>query len=263
MTTPASNPPTTGTDSSHKPVSASRRGIGVLGEILARAKDTFRREGLATLLKRGLGVYIFHRDDYYLYVEDLHLAGQMNEADYLPRIEGFTFSVVRSNEEADDLAEFMGQDFRARFFNARKRLDNGAVAFCAFANGEIANVGWAALTERAKRTLFDMPLRVDFSDGECYLGGSETAPEYRGKGLMTYNSYRMYRFRSENGINTARYAMAAGNSAARWQAAKFEPEMYARARFRKLLWWKSWKEAPLVQPGDTSEGNHAPASATE
>jgi len=237
-------------------------GIGIVGETLARAKDTLRREGLATLLRRGLGVF-FYQDVYYLHRRDLHLAGQMNEADYLPRIEGFTFSVVSTNEEADELAESMGQDFRTGFFNARKSLDNGAVAFCAFVNREIAHVSWAALTERARRTLFDVPLRADFSDGECCVGRSETVAEYQGKGLMTYVTYRMYRFRIENGIRTERLATASGNSAARWMAAKFESETYGRARFRKLLWWKSWREMPIVQPGHPSEGNHASASATE
>ncbi len=217
-----------------------------MGELLARAKDILRGEGLSTLLRRGLEFYIFHQDDYYLYCEDLHLAPKMNEADYLPRIEGFTFGVVRSNDEADELAGTQGCDFRRRFVKSRERLGKGAVAFCAFVSGEIANVGWLAPSEQAKRALFDMPLRVDFSDSECYLGGSETVPEYRGKGLMTYNSYRMYRYRSENGIKTARYAMSASNTAARWQASKFEPVTYGRARFMRFLWWKSWKETPIA-----------------
>ena len=71
---------------------------------------------------------------------------------------------------------------------------------------------------------------------------------------MTYTTYRMYRFRIENGIRTERFATASGNSAARWIAAKFESEMYGRARFRKFLWWKSWKETWLDQPSHPSEG---------
>jgi hypothetical protein len=249
--------------SSHKPTSSSRRWWSRLGELLARAKDILRGEGPVTLLRRVLDFYIFHRDNYYLYMEDLHLYRQMNEADYLPRIEGFTFKVVRSNEEADQLAKAMGHDFRKLFVNAGKRLDRGATAFCTFVEGETANVGWLAPTERAKRTLFDMPLRVDFSNSECYLGGSEALPEYKGKGLMTYNSFRMYRFRGENGIRTARYAMSMSNHAARWQAAKFEPVIYAKARFIRFLWWKYWKETSLAPPGGSTGSGRVPESYAE
>jgi hypothetical protein len=202
----------------------------------------------AKALARGLLFRIFHQDSFYLHSEDLHLAARMKEADYLPRIEEFTFKVVRSSGEADELAKATGHDFRSRFFRAASRLDEGATAFCTVVNGEVINVGWLAVTERARRALFDVPIKVDFRDSECYLGGSETVPEYRGKGLMTYNSYQMYRFRSENEIKTARYAMSVSNSAARWQAAKFEPEIYAEGRFVRFLWWKYWKETPLAKP---------------
>jgi len=213
--------------------------------VLARAKFILQGEGPAALLRRAFEFYIFSYGHYYLYRVGLAPL-ELNEADFLPNIEGLNFEIVRSSEEADKLAEAMGHDFRKRLVSARRRLDCGAIAFCAFVDGVIANVGWMAFTERARKTLFDLPLRVDFSGGECYISGSETSPGYRGKGLMNYNSYRMNRFRRENGIRTARYAMSVDNAAARRSGAWFAPDVYARARFIRVLWWKFWKETPLA-----------------
>jgi hypothetical protein len=63
---------------------------------------------------------------------------------------------------------------------------------------------------------------------------------------MYYNSFRMRRFRSENGIKTARYAITVGNAVAQRAADWFAPGAYARARFMRVLWWKFWKETPLA-----------------
>lgn len=214
--------------------------------MLARAKFILQGEGPAALLRRAFEFYIFSYGHYYLYRVGLDPSLELNEADFLPRIEGFSFEIVRSNEEADKLAEAMGHDFRKRFISARRRLDRGAIAFCGFSDGEIAHVGWMALTELARKSLFDLPLRVDFTRGECYFGGSETIPEYRGRGLMGYNAYRIYRFRRENGLETERYAISAGNRAAESAVARFARDPYARARFIRVLWWKFWKETPLA-----------------
>jgi hypothetical protein len=218
---------------------------GKLRRVLTRAKFILQGEGPAALLRRAFEFYIFSYGHYYLYRDGLAPL-ELNEADFLPKIEGFRFEIVRSNEEADKLVEAWGHDFRKRFVNTHERLDKGAIAFCGFSNGEIAHVGWMALTERAKETLFDLPLRVDFSGGECYIGSSETSPRYRGKGLMNYNSFRMLRFRRENGIRAARYAITVGNAVAQRAVDWFAPDAYARARFIRVLWWEFWKETPLA-----------------
>ncbi len=225
------------------------RTMSRLSALLTRAKDIIQTEGLCALLLRGFESYVFHSGYYYLQKVELNPLREMNEADFLPRFEDFTFRIIRTNEEADELAIALGHDLRERFVDARKRLDKGAIAFCAFVNGEIANVGWMAVTEQAKNTLYDVPLRVDFSNSECYIGSMATVPKYRGMGLMSYTSYRMYQFRKENGIRTARYTISVNNIASREAAGKLAPDIYARGRHIRFLWWKYWKETPLTETG--------------
>ena len=213
--------------------------------LLAKAKHIIRTEGLFVLLRRGFESYVFHYDYCYFQKVDLNALGEMNEANFLPRFEDFTFTIIRTNEEADELAIALNHDFRECFVDARSKLDQGAIAFCAFVNGEIANIGWMALTEQAKNAIDDVTLKVDFSNSESYVGKMETVPKYRGMGLMSYTSYRMYQFRKENGIRTARYTIAENNIASRKAAGKLIPEVYARARYIRLLWWKFWKEMPV------------------
>ena len=219
--------------------------ISTVSLLLAKAKFIIRTEGLFVLLRRGFESYVFHRDFCYIQKVELNPLREMNEAILLPRFEDFTFRIIRTNEEAEELAITLDHDFRERFVDARRRLDKGAIAFCAFVNGEIANIGWMAVTEQAKKTVDDVPLKADYSNSECYVGSMETIPKYRGLGLMSYTSYRMYQFRKEKGIKTAWYAIAENNFASRKAAGKLNPEVYARARYMRFLWWKFWKETPI------------------
>jgi hypothetical protein len=219
--------------------------ISRLGVLLRRAKDIFQTEGLTPLLKRGFDFAtapLYQYGDYYLYQ---HTLEERNEADFMPRIQDFTFRMVRTNEEADELAASPGYDFRRRFVNARKSLDKGAIAFCVFVSGEIAHIGWVALSEEAKKTFDPLPYKVDFSNGEASTGGTITVPKYRGKGLMAYGYFKRLQFLREQGVTASRNAVTVNNIASQKAHAKLGPKIYARARYLKLLWWDLWKERPV------------------
>ena len=148
---------------------------------MRRAKDVFQTEGISALVRRGFDFAtsrFFQCGTYYLYE---HTLKERNEADFLPRIQDFTLKIVCSNEEADELATTAGFDFRRRLINARENLDKGAIAFCVLVEGELAHVGWVALSEEAKNNIDYLPYQVNFSNGEACTGGTETIPEYRGK----------------------------------------------------------------------------------
>jgi len=56
----------------------------------------------------------------------------------------------------------MGSDFRRRFVMARRMLDKGAIAFCIFLKGEIAHIGWIALSEEAHKAVDNLPTKWIF-----------------------------------------------------------------------------------------------------
>lgn len=116
--------------------------IGRLRALLRRAQYLFQTEGLIPLLRQAfvfLAGYIFRYEHYYLYE---HTLKERNEADYIPKIQNFTFKIVFTNEEADKLV-VAGIDFRPYIVNARRGLEKGAVAFC-FSSMTIlpTSVGW-------------------------------------------------------------------------------------------------------------------------
>lgn len=220
-----------------------------ISAILRRARDIQQTEGIKPLLKRGFAfakVFFFDYGEYFLYEHPLLV--ERNENDYLPKIKDFTLKIISSNKEADELAAATGYDFRRRFVSARRSLDKGAIAFCIFVNGEIAHIGFVAMSEEAKNTFDPMPYKVEFSNNEACTGGTETVPEYRSKGLMGYVYFKRFQYLREKGKVVSRNAVEKSNIASQKAHAIFSPRLCAEARYLKLLGWRFWKEKPLVRP---------------
>ena len=215
--------------------------------LLRRAKQIFQTEGLIFLLRRVLEFFrVFQYGTYYL--SENHssevLKGE-TEADCMPKIQNFTSRIVSTNQQADEL-EAEGLEFRSQVTNARKKLDNGAVALCIFVEQELAHIGWIAMTEEAKKMVDPLPYRVDFANNEACVAGLWTHPKYRRTGLRTYCAFKRHQFMLERGIVTDRGSIAASNIASQGGAAKMGAKIYAEARYLRILWWKSWKEKPLA-----------------
>lgn len=222
-------------------------------ELFTVAKRILQTEGLTPLLMRGFAFltgYFFQYGTYYLYEIDISkVLKQNNKPDFLPDIQNLTLKIVSTNEQADEL-DREGFEFRPQVINARKRLGKRAIAFCIFVGRELANIGWIALTKQAKDSLIELPFKVDFSNKEACTGGAMTAPKYRNTGLMRYNYFKRLEFLNENGRLKDRAAVAKSNIAAQMGVAKISDNIniYAEARFLKLLWWKLWWEKPLTPP---------------
>ena len=220
--------------------------ISMFVAVLKRAKDILQKEGLKTLLMRGFDFarrLLLGYGECYLYEYTLI---ERNEVDFLPRIKDLTLKIVSSNEEADKLAEDIGSDFRRRYVTARQKLDKGAIAFCFFVKGEIVHIGWVALSEKAHKAIDNLPYRVNFPNHEACTGSTETIPEYRGKGLMTYGYFKRFQFLREKKIVVSRNAVAKDNIASQKAHAKFSPKVYAEGKYLRLLRWYYWKEKPLT-----------------
>lgn len=205
-----------------------------------------RKHGLLPFIKQGFLFLIrrpFSYQTFYLY--RIIVDNKLDEVQFTPRIHNFVLKIVSTNQQLDKLAA----DYPALgspFIKARQRLDKGAIAFCFFVGGELAHIGWVAMSEEAKNTFDPLPYQVDFANKEA-CRGSWTNPKYRGTGLMTYGYFKSLQFLRERGIVAARSAVATSNIASQRVHAKFSPKIYAKARYLKILWWKFWKETPLTQ----------------
>ena len=230
--------------------------------LFTRVKDILRTEGLISLVNRVAAFLIrsfFRYRTFYLYE---HTMGNHNEADFMPRMQDFTFKLVSTNQQASELAANGFEDFRSRFLNARRSLDNGAIAFCIFHGLELAHIGWVAMTEKAKSAMDYLPYQVHFSDNQACTGGTVTVPKYRGKGFMTYGIFKRFEYLRKHGVTASRNAVNTSNITSQKVHAKFGPTIYARARYIKILWWQFWKEVPILHTGVTNLSNLPPA-ATE
>jgi len=216
-----------------------------LTALLGRAKEILQQEGLTPLLRRGFGFvagWFFQYGTYYLYE---HTLKQRNGADFIPRLQNFTFKMVSTNQEADELAA-SGLEFRSRDGTDRDRLDKGAIAFCVFVGRELVHIGWVAMTQQAKDAMKELPYAVDFSKNEACSGATVTSPDYRGMGLMAYGYFKRLEFLREMGRARCRAAVAKSNIASQRGHAKLNPKLYAEARYLRILWWRFWEEKPLT-----------------
>ena len=219
--------------------------------IFKTSKEIYQRDGLKSLLKRGfvfvLGQFIRYKT-YYVYLNDGEGFRSVKQDDFIPKVDNMTIKTVCTNDEADEL-EAQGFEFRRYADNARKKLDAGAMAFCIFVSCQLATIGWFCTTQRAKDSLNEPPVKVDFLNGEGWVGNSWTNPKYRQMGLNTYNSIKMIEYLMETGIVLRdRYVIAKNNAPALRADDKFGNIRYAEGRWIKVLWWRSWREKPLTTP---------------
>lgn len=217
-----------------------------LADLSKRALDILRTEGAMSLFRRGFEFvkpYFWARGTYYLYEHSLQ---EMNEADFLPKVQNATVRIVSSNSEADMLAA-EGFEFRSRFVNSRQMLDKGAIAVCIFVGREIAHITWLAISKIAKNTFDSLPYKVNFSNKEACTGGTVTVPKYRGLGLMGYGIFKKFQYLRELGIQKVRHAIRVDNMASRKPYEKFDSKIYAKAYYAKIFYCRWWREIPLTQ----------------
>ncbi|MGB2800332.1 MAG: hypothetical protein WBC55_05405 [Dehalococcoidia bacterium] len=221
--------------------------MGRIADQFERAKQIYQTGGFGPLMRQAAvfaAGLLFLYQTYYVCANITENVARLSEAAFTPRIDDFTLEIVSSNQQAEEL-EARGFEFRSFVSNAIERLDKGAIAFCVFAGGELANLAWLATTQQAQDSLNQPPIGVDYSSNEAYTGGAWTHPKYRQAGLHSYNTFIRMEFSLRNGIVRNRYVVAKRNLAPQAADAKFGNVRYREARLLKVLWWKSWKERPL------------------
>jgi len=212
--------------------------------LIARARKILKNEGLAALFGRILLLLkqnLYLSKKFYLYE---HILKERNEADYMPKMQGFTYKVISSNSQAYGITREGFEDIRKCpvLVNVRTCLNKGAIAFCFFIGKELAHIGWIAMDEGAKNTFDNYPYHVDFSNGQACTGGTVTLPKYRGNGFMVYGYFKRLEYLWIKGYKTSRNAVNRDNKVSQKVHAKFNPRILARARYLKIAGLTFWKE---------------------
>jgi len=220
-----------------------------LRSLWIKIRDIYKRDGFGGLWERAITFpgrrhFLGLRWEARYYIE--HALVERNEQDFLSKILDITFYLVRSNQEADEL-ETQGYEFRSYQEKARRCLESGSIAFCFFVGHELAHIGWVSLTTQSKPCIDDW-IEVDFANRESCTGATITIPEFRGKGLMTYGYYKRLEYLKQMGSVRTRASVGTKNIASLRTHAKFDPRIYARARYMKVLWWESWEVKPILPP---------------
>jgi RimJ/RimL family protein N-acetyltransferase len=210
-----------------------RHGRGFANSRYPEKRQMFRIDGILTIM------------DFDLFNYDLGSVDALDEADFMPGIDGFIFRIVPSNEEADRL-EAEGLEFRSWHPKYRERLEKGAVAACVFVGRDLAYVGWAGLSNEAMRSMGEPPyrFRVDFAGGEACTGSIWTNPAYRGMGLAAYGYFKRLQFLRRAGKETAKSATASDNVATHRMLARFGARLCGKGCLTRFLCLEWWREKP-------------------
>lgn len=213
------------------------------------SRQILETEGFASLVKRGFSFiagHLFKYETYYLYERDSSTYRMRSDTDFVPKVDGLCLRVIYTNEEADEL-EAEGFQFRKYAGDARSKLNKGAIAFCVFVGHELGNIGWLCTTQQARDSLNEPPAKVDFSQSEAWAGSAWTNPRYRRMGLHRYCGLKRDECWLQKGIVKSKWAIAKTNVASLTAESKSGAVRYGEGRLIKMLWWKSWKEKPLMQ----------------
>ena len=217
-----------------------------LETLYKRGKYILRNQGMAAFFKQGFS-FVTNRflgyGTYYLYEKDL-TPGSI-EIEVSPKVD-CTARVISSPDEFDELLR-EGYDVKA--MNFRPALQKGALAFCLFVGRALASVTWVALSEEAKEHIDYLPFKVNFQAGEVCSGASYTDPTYRGKGLLAYTYSYIFPHLAGKGIRKDKFSIDVSNIASQKAHARLSPVVTGRARYLKILWWRSWKERPIEDRG--------------
>ncbi|MBE9505798.1 MAG: hypothetical protein IMY84_03205 [Chloroflexi bacterium] len=215
--------------------------------LMARARRLLKTEGVRGLM---LGIARFgsapvHRafwwESFRVYEFVLTELGEVSLA---PPVAGLEVHVIECEDDADRLVQEGYEDFRLTIGSSGRRLESGAVAFCAHVDGVLAHVAWVALSEDAKRSFDVLPYAVDFANGEGCSGGSWTFPRYRGWGIYRYVMGWRLAYLQSHGCTLCRNATLADNVAALRGQEVFPHRVIGRAHVRRLFGRTRWTEYP-------------------
>ena len=102
-----------------------------------KAKDILQTEGIAVLIKQSF--FFLIRIEYETLLLYENTLEERIETDFMPKIRNFTFKIISSNKQAEELTN-SGIELPENFTLATARLKQGAIAFCIFVDGKTPTI---------------------------------------------------------------------------------------------------------------------------
>lgn len=169
---------------------------------------------------------------------------ELGDVSLAPPVAGLEVHVIEDEDDADRLAREGYEDFRLAIGCSGRRLESGAVAFCAHVDRVLAHIAWVALDADAKRSFDVLPYAVDFANGEGCSGGSRTFPRYRGRGIYRYVMGCRLAYLQSHGCTVCRNATLADNVPSLRGQEVFPHRVVSRGHVRRLFGRTRWTEYP-------------------
>jgi hypothetical protein len=170
------------------------------GKILGRVKNYFGKATLPRTVAKSLATMrILNKNEFY--IRDTNLV----QEDMLikePQIKGFTFKVVTTANELDELVDG-GYNLVMNFGKIKRGLKKGMIVFFAFVDWELAAMGWACITEECKLTLREYPYDDDLDNQACIVG-DWTNPKFRESVIFSYVKHKRQQLLKEKGFTFER-----------------------------------------------------------
>ena len=208
-------------------------------------KHILHREGFISFLRRALGFLrgrLFEHVRFDVYLVPLNAP---TPAEFNPHMPGLHCETILTGEQLDELLS-QGLDLGVHMIGARERLAKGAMMWCASVGSDFAGINWAAATSEAMGSINEIPYSVDFSNNEVFLAWSEIDPRYRRLGISAYMYAEKRRALLGMGKTMGKCFVEKHNFASRMATIKVGGIQHGEGRYLRILWWKSWKEWPIV-----------------
>lgn len=165
----------------------------------------------------------------------------------LPSVDNIKFMIVSTEQE---LRELTTQGYDMSFINihqVKHRLKNKAKISLIFVGSELAHFGWIAMNAEAQKVLSKYPFKINFVNGEAYIGDFWTNPKYRRMGFNAFGDYRREEYLLKNGVTKNKSIVLTDNVASLGAAAKHGTKIYAKASYLRIFGLKFWRETPISQ----------------
>jgi len=170
------------------------------GKLLSQDKNLYKKTVLPGAVTMALAALRIHNNAEF-YIRDTNLT-QMDILMQEPQIKGFTFKVLTTVTELDELIDD-GYDLVVNFSKIKHGLKKGMVAFVALVDRELASMGWACMTEESKVTLRGYPYDADL-DREACIVGDWTNPKFRDSDVSSYVKYKRQQLLKDKGFTFER-----------------------------------------------------------
>ena len=171
-----------------------------MGKLLSQVKNLYRKAALPGAATKALATLrILNNNEFY--IQDTNLT-QMDTSIQEPQIKGFTFKVLTTANELDELIDG-GYELVMNFGRIKRGLKKGMIAFLGLVDRELASVGSACITEESKVTLREYPYDGDLDSQVCIVG-DWTNPKFRDSGISNYIKRKRQQLLKEKGFTFER-----------------------------------------------------------